>query len=1347
MERYKINRIGLLNYWLYDEEEFYFYDGKLLLRGTNGSGKSVTMVSFFPLLFDGNKNPERFDTFGSRDRKVEDYVLPNEFDGNENTSYLYIEFYNKSIDKYLTIGIGLRAIRNKHVDFYGFAITDNRRIKQDFMLYKDSLIKIPLTKRELQCEIGNGGEFVTSTKEYKSMVNRLLFGFENESLYTELINLMLQLRSPKLSKDYKPTKLVEILSSVLEPLSEHDIETMSESIENMNKYKEKISDLKEENKASASLINFFYDYSNLILYNKCENYLKHKKDLEDNIKEKENNNSALTTLNNKIANLNKESEEIALNLKEITYKIANMNAQDLNSLINEKISIEKYIKELQNKEHSKEETLESKKERQITLNNSIEKTNNEIYEVTKVKNNIISAMQDCSEYLYSDEVLFSLDEIKKDYTTFNFEHFLSRINKEKEKLKNLQKIALNIEELNNKKDLEEEKILKNSEKLKEICKEKKIITDYLLEEIANLKNKVSSYHTNKILLFNDTEINDINQIIETTDSSNLNKIDKIFLDRYKIETNNINREINHFNAEIVKEENNIQELENLKKNIANIFEEKLDPTETKEYLTKNNIQAKRLYEVIKFKNNISSETKKLIEKALKSLGILDSFLLKDSNISKKVSIKTLTSLKEEKDSIMEYFEITDNSYSSSAISILKSISKSDGNIRISKDGTYEMGLIKGQATTDYDLKYIGEDIRKEYQDFQIKEYDNQIKICQNKINNLQAKIKSTEGGLEILEKEYNNNLNFDKYNSYLENLKTWDLKLDIINTENVEKEEVINNIKKEIKRYQEELDNDKKYYKGPLSSKGLAEVINNFQDFRDLTLELKNNLKEYQNKLDLELNFKNNLEEVESLIDDIISELNSISFEIKDYTNKLKQLETIINSDKYKNLKTELETLKQQEETLTKAKEDNLVAITTSQKDLQIIEEKQSEIIRVIEEKKIIVNVLESIFKEELSLGYSSYQEECTEPNKWFKNFKLEKIISIKEAYEKLMDAISKYIPKLQNYAGRKINILTPKEDVSLEYTKDSDLISKINELYTESVRSDLEFRYSGKTLNLIELNKALESELVQTESLLNEEDRKLFEDLLMNNIGESIRKKIESSNEWIKEVKNLMESMNTSSGLSFSIKWKGKEKTSEDELDTSAIVNILMRDPNSLKEEDLQKVTNHFRSKITLEEEKYDETERNYFEIIKTVLDYRKWFQFTLEFKRANGLKKELTDKEFSRFSGGEKAIAMYIPLFAGIYAKFNAAKSDAPRVIALDEAFAGVDDDNILDCFRILESMDIDYVMTSQILWGDYNTINHLAISELHHLPQTNVVSVLKYKWDGKKRSLVTDNKEYQE
>ena len=88
--KYKVNKIGFVNFWLYNEEEFSFCDGKLLLRGTNGSGKTVTMQSFFPLIFDGNKSPERLDPFGSRDRKIEDYLLPDDFTGNENTGYLYM---------------------------------------------------------------------------------------------------------------------------------------------------------------------------------------------------------------------------------------------------------------------------------------------------------------------------------------------------------------------------------------------------------------------------------------------------------------------------------------------------------------------------------------------------------------------------------------------------------------------------------------------------------------------------------------------------------------------------------------------------------------------------------------------------------------------------------------------------------------------------------------------------------------------------------------------------------------------------------------------------------------------------------------------------------------------------------------------------------------------------------------------------------------------------------------------------------------------------------------------------------------------------------------------------------
>ena len=95
--RWIISRIGLINFWYYDEEEFDFAEGRLLLRGANGAGKSVTMQSFIPLLLDGNKSPERLDPFGSRARKLENYLLGEDDTGEqERTGYLYMEFKNPS---------------------------------------------------------------------------------------------------------------------------------------------------------------------------------------------------------------------------------------------------------------------------------------------------------------------------------------------------------------------------------------------------------------------------------------------------------------------------------------------------------------------------------------------------------------------------------------------------------------------------------------------------------------------------------------------------------------------------------------------------------------------------------------------------------------------------------------------------------------------------------------------------------------------------------------------------------------------------------------------------------------------------------------------------------------------------------------------------------------------------------------------------------------------------------------------------------------------------------------------------------------------------------------------------
>ncbi len=126
---------------------------------------------------------------------------------------------------------------------------------------------------------------------------------------------------------------------------------------------------------------------------------------------------------------------------------------------------------------------------------------------------------------------------------------------------------------------------------------------------------------------------------------------------------------------------------------------------------------------------------------------------------------------------------------------------------------------------------------------------------------------------------------------------------------------------------------------------------------------------------------------------------------------------------------------------------------------------------------------------------------------------------------------------------------------------------------------------------------------------------------------------------------------------------------------------------------------------------------------------------------------KKELTDRVFFTFSGGEKAMAMYVPLFSAVVAKYAGARQDAPKLISLDEAFAGVDETNIRDMFRLMVEFEFNFMINSQILWGDYDTVPGLAIYQLIRPENAKFVSVIRYIWNGKMKIMVTGEEAQQD
>ena len=492
--KWQINRVGLLDFWYYDEEEFDFLDGRMLLRGANGSGKSVTMQSFIPLLLDGNMRPERLDPFGSRARKMENYLLEEGDEREERTGYLYMELKRLESEEYLTLGIGLRARKNKKLESWYFCVTDGRRVGKDLFLYKDVENKITCSKGELKYRIGEGGKVMETQGEYAQCVNRLLFGFETQEEYKELLELLIQLRTPKLSKDFKPTVINEILSSSLQTLSEDDLRPMSEAIENMDNLKTNLDTLSESIHAARQIEKVYDQYNQIVLYDKAllfsdagkayENCMKNGKQITEDLaihmeelRKEEQHYEAL-----------KQEEEI---LKEEKTSLDKSDAAQLKEQESKlKAELLERVKEQQTKEKQEQE----KKEKQIDTEEKIKAETEKTERIWEEIESCLEEMETELEEIPFDEFTFLKNDILQDREkeqSFSSHHQL--LNDYTKKVEQGKEVLL--EEKNS-----QEKYDRCLLEL-DVCREERNLAEKEMQQYENLLHETKSELTEQMYLW------------------------------------------------------------------------------------------------------------------------------------------------------------------------------------------------------------------------------------------------------------------------------------------------------------------------------------------------------------------------------------------------------------------------------------------------------------------------------------------------------------------------------------------------------------------------------------------------------------------------------------------------------------------------------------------------------------------------------------------------------------------------------------------------------------------------------------------------------------------------------
>ena len=91
-----------------------------------------------------------------------------------------------------------------------------------------------------------------------------------------------------------------------------------------------------------------------------------------------------------------------------------------------------------------------------------------------------------------------------------------------------------------------------------------------------------------------------------------------------------------------------------------------------------------------------------------------------------------------------------------------------------------------------------------------------------------------------------------------------------------------------------------------------------------------------------------------------------------------------------------------------------------------------------------------------------------------------------------------------------------------------------------------------------------------------------------------------------------------------------------------------------------------------------------------------------------------------------------------AAHYSDGSGSPSECPRLVLLDELFAGVDVANRAQLFGIFDTWDLDAVFTSDHEWCQHATLSGIAIHHLHPAAGDDPVTSTRFTWDGRRRSI---------
>lgn len=1341
MERWRMNRLGFVNFWVYDVQEFILNDGKILLRGANASGKSITTQSFIPYILDGDRQPTRLDPFGGKDRKMDFYLLGSPENGKEeSTGYLYLEFFKPESGQYRTIGIGLHAKKGAKMKTWHFGLLDGKRIGYDFMLYEEKGNQlIPHDAARLKKQLGDFNFYSEKPTEYEAFVAEKIFGFEKTRLddFKQLTNILIKTRSSKLSakENLKPAQLYAILNESLCPLSDDDLRPMAEAMSKIEDTHERIAKANEA-LAEARYIAAEYDrYNRYMLWKKADLYLKKSAEVTKTERQLKDRKSEIHAAEQQQRETTEQLEEANLRLVTLNEEKKGLNISGIEEQLQQKKEKKESLNRYKQAEAEKQKSMEDKQRKlKAKYRDCSElkiKINDSEYEIKKA----LSDLQAYESYCFP---FYDNYDLKlRNGSQLQTAEFRRECRSFSERLKRVLQLLKDKEQQREAYDAAEQQL---SEKQDDVYRCQKSLEAaqnmYTEQKDLFIEQMFTAAKNNKEFRIDAGLLGKLESLVTNYEGEGSGRDLSDMLSNHKLRlSETLQCVIQSADQEMKSKEDACQvlraQLEELQKTSEPIPERSEDRIAAREALAKNGVSFRSLYECIDFKPSVPEAQRAVLEAELADMGLLDALVIAKADREKAVSLlgeladSYLVCAESLPDTKYGFFEVVNDKMAEETQSILRQF---ETRLQLGADGFYRHGIVAGHALWRPHVLYIGAENRRLFRERQIRQLTAEIADAEKLLLSARADHQSALDRKKLLDHEYEMFPTTKDLNPAMNLVDSEAAKLAQTEQLCAESREKRDREYHRLNAFLEQIEKACSVF--PMYEKTVGyyeEVVGAVEEYLGRLENAADYLREkleHENRL---ITAKEQAEEYEADVGALDRELKSLNNSIKICEEAIRQCDEFLNRPENVDIANRQQELEHETEELNKQIEDCRVRNAKAEQMAQMLEKDISEIGNKLEELIEQENILSEYFEEEWALKFI-FEDETLTLNQ--RVLKAQKCVCDGDEQKNIQEVSA----RLEEIYRKRSNAL------SGEYRPMKELLFPNSEPDSIRTRTRITLTWRGHQLPpaifASDLNAAIENDKL----LIKKEEEEMFRTILMNTISKKLYLRIDASRKWVKSMSELMQGINTSMGLSFSLSWKPKRDIGEHELSFEELYKLLAGDAQLMKAEDYERLSTHFRSRIEHERLVMEENgqEVNYTELVRNVLDFRNWFEFSLHYRYSGKPLQEMTVSRFNTFSGGERALSLYIPLFAAVAAQYQKAGNQAPRILALDEAFAGVDDSNISEMFALLEKLEFGYILNSQALWGCYDTVPSLAIAELCHEKDSDFITVVTYDWNGSQKLL---------